>query len=86
MTAPGAPPRAVLFDRDGTLVVDVPYNGVPDAVVPVEGAATALARVRAAAGAAPGSGLWPRTPGNRAGTTGEQRPVRSRLSNSSRRR
>lgn len=53
MTAPGAPPRAVLFDRDGTLVVDVPYNGVPDAVVPVEGAATALARVRAA-GAATG--------------------------------
>ncbi|PPF87840.1 haloacid dehalogenase [Subtercola sp. Z020] len=23
------PPRAVLFDRDGTLVVDVPYNGDP---------------------------------------------------------
>ena len=27
-------PRAVLFDRDGTLVVDVPYNADPDLVVP----------------------------------------------------
>jgi histidinol-phosphate phosphatase family protein len=26
-------PRAVLFDRDGTLVVDVPYNGDPNRVV-----------------------------------------------------
>ena len=26
-------PRAVLFDRDGTLVVDVPYNGDPSLVV-----------------------------------------------------
>ena len=33
-------PAAVLFDRDGTLVVDVPYNGDPDAVVPVPGIAT----------------------------------------------
>jgi hypothetical protein len=24
----------VLFDRDGTLICDVPYNGDPDAVVP----------------------------------------------------
>ncbi|GAA4892993.1 HAD-IIIA family hydrolase [Actinomycetospora straminea] len=41
-------PRAVLFDRDGTLVVDVPYNGDPDLVVPVPTAAAALARLRAA--------------------------------------
>jgi HAD superfamily hydrolase (TIGR01662 family) len=42
------PPRAVLFDRDGTLVVDVPYNGDPGAVRPVPGAAAALDRLRAA--------------------------------------
>ena len=41
-------PAAVLFDRDGTLVVDVPYNGDPDRVEPVPGAASALARLRAA--------------------------------------
>ncbi len=41
-------PAAVLFDRDGTLVVDVPYNGDPDRVEPVPGAAAALARLRAA--------------------------------------
>jgi D-glycero-D-manno-heptose 1,7-bisphosphate phosphatase len=41
-------PRAVLFDRDGTLVVDVPYNGDPDAVRAMPGAAAALERVRAA--------------------------------------
>jgi len=41
-------PAAVLLDRDGTLVVDVPYNGDPAAVVPVPGAATALGRLRAA--------------------------------------
>ncbi|MCI2240673.1 HAD-IIIA family hydrolase [Paenibacillus sp. TRM 82003] len=47
--APWPPPvRAVLFDRDGTLVHDVPYNGDPDLVEPVDGAAEALARVRAA--------------------------------------
>ena len=39
-------PAAVLFDRDGTLVVDVPYNGDPDRVVPMPGAAAAVARVR----------------------------------------
>ncbi|MEJ2890839.1 D-glycero-alpha-D-manno-heptose-1,7-bisphosphate 7-phosphatase [Actinomycetospora aeridis] len=38
----------MLFDRDGTLVVDVPYNGDPAAVRPMPGAADALARVRAA--------------------------------------
>jgi histidinol-phosphate phosphatase family protein len=37
----------VLFDRDGTLVVDVPYNGRPELVVPVPGARAALDRLRA---------------------------------------
>jgi HAD superfamily hydrolase (TIGR01662 family) len=41
-------PRAVLFDRDGTLVRDVPYNGDPARVVPVPGAADAVAALRAA--------------------------------------
>ncbi|GAA4921646.1 D-glycero-alpha-D-manno-heptose-1,7-bisphosphate 7-phosphatase [Actinomycetospora succinea] len=40
-------PRAVLFDRDGTLVVDVPYNGDPAAVRPMPAATEALERVRA---------------------------------------
>ena len=39
-------PRAVLLDRDGTLVHDVPYNGDPDAVRPVDGAREALDRLR----------------------------------------
>ena len=43
-----ARPAAVLFDRDGTLVVDVPYNGDPARVEAVPGAASALARLRAA--------------------------------------
>ncbi len=38
--------EAVLFDRDGTLVVDVPYNGDPTKVEVVPGAADALARLR----------------------------------------
>jgi D-glycero-D-manno-heptose 1,7-bisphosphate phosphatase len=38
----------VLFDRDGTLCVDVPYNGFPDRVVPVPGAGAALDRLRRA--------------------------------------
>lgn len=42
------PPEAVLLDRDGTLVVDVPYNGRPERVVPVPGAREALDRLRAA--------------------------------------
>jgi histidinol-phosphate phosphatase family protein len=41
-------PDAVLLDRDGTLVVDVPYNGDPERVVPVPGAREALDRLRAA--------------------------------------
>jgi histidinol-phosphate phosphatase family protein len=39
-------PEAVFFDRDGTLVVDVPYNGDPDLVEVVPGARAALARLR----------------------------------------
>ena len=31
------PPAAVLFDRDGTLIRDVPYNGDPDRVEPMPG-------------------------------------------------
>jgi histidinol-phosphate phosphatase family protein len=41
-------PAAILLDRDGTLVVDVPYNGDPSRVSPMPGAREALARVRAA--------------------------------------
>ena len=40
-------PDAVLFDRDGTLVHDFPYNGDPDWVRPVDGAKDALDRLRA---------------------------------------
>jgi histidinol-phosphate phosphatase family protein len=41
-------PKAVLFDRDGTLVADVPYNGDPGRVVLMPGAREAVERVRAA--------------------------------------
>jgi HAD superfamily hydrolase (TIGR01662 family) len=41
-------PTAVLFDRDGTLVHDVPYNGDADAVRLVPGARAAVERARAA--------------------------------------
>jgi HAD superfamily hydrolase (TIGR01662 family) len=41
-------PRAVLFDRDGTLVHDVPYNGDPGRVRPVEGARDVLDALRSA--------------------------------------
>jgi histidinol-phosphate phosphatase family protein len=41
-------PKAVLFDRDGTLVVDVPYNGDPGLVVVMPGAREAVGRLRAA--------------------------------------
>ena len=40
------PPAAVLLDRDGTLVVDVPYNGDPAKVVAMPGARQALDRLR----------------------------------------
>lgn len=43
-----AAPQLVLFDRDGTLVEDVPYNGEPAAVRPVDGARAALDRLRRA--------------------------------------
>jgi histidinol-phosphate phosphatase family protein len=39
-------PAAVLFDRDGTLVEDVPYNGDPARVRPLPGARRALDRIR----------------------------------------
>jgi HAD superfamily hydrolase (TIGR01662 family) len=42
------PPAAVLFDRDGTLVHDVPYNGDPGLARPVDGAADAVAALRRA--------------------------------------
>ncbi|GAB2590734.1 HAD-IIIA family hydrolase [Microlunatus antarcticus] len=38
--------RAVLFDRDGTLVHDVPYNADPDLVAPVDGAREVLDDLR----------------------------------------
>jgi histidinol-phosphate phosphatase family protein len=40
--------RAVLLDRDGTLVEDVPYNGDPERVRAVDGARAAIDRLRAA--------------------------------------
>jgi histidinol-phosphate phosphatase family protein len=43
-----ARPAAVLFDRDGTLVADVPYNGDPGRVVAMPGAREAVGRLRAA--------------------------------------
>jgi HAD superfamily hydrolase (TIGR01662 family) len=41
-------PLAVLFDRDGTLCIDVPYNGDPSRVVPMPGARDALDALRRA--------------------------------------
>ncbi|NYI04106.1 HAD-IIIA family hydrolase [Allostreptomyces psammosilenae] len=41
-------PAAVLLDRDGTLVRDVPYNNDPEKVEPVPGARAALDALRAA--------------------------------------
>jgi histidinol-phosphate phosphatase family protein len=45
---PAAAVDAVLFDRDGTLVTDVPYNGDPALVTPMPGAREALDRLRSA--------------------------------------
>lgn len=42
------PLRAVLFDRDDTLVHDVPYNGDPERVRLIDGAREAVATARAA--------------------------------------
>ncbi|MBV8724422.1 MAG: HAD family hydrolase [Candidatus Eremiobacteraeota bacterium] len=41
-------PCAVLFDRDETLVVDVPFNGDPEKVQPAPNARALLDRLRAA--------------------------------------
>lgn len=41
-------PCAVVFDRDGTIVHDVPYNGDPEAVRIVEGVKEKLDALRAA--------------------------------------
>ena len=38
--------QVVLFDRDDTLIRDVPYNGDPTTVEPMPGAAEALERLR----------------------------------------
>jgi HAD superfamily hydrolase (TIGR01662 family) len=40
------PVEAVLFDRDGTLIRDVPYNADPAAVVPMPGASLVLDQLR----------------------------------------
>lgn len=42
----GQPLKAVLFDRDGTLIRDVPYNGDPARVCPMPQAREALQRLR----------------------------------------
>jgi histidinol-phosphate phosphatase family protein len=44
----GPVPLAVLLDRDGTLIADVPYNGDPAKVRPVPGAREALDQLRTA--------------------------------------
>ncbi|MHA7262725.1 D-glycero-alpha-D-manno-heptose-1,7-bisphosphate 7-phosphatase [Arthrobacter sp. TMN-37] len=41
-------PKAVLFDRDGTLVIDVPYNGEPALVQEMPGARAVLDSLRRA--------------------------------------
>jgi len=41
-----APPLAVLLDRDGTLIEDVPYGGDPDRVRAMPGARRAVERLR----------------------------------------
>jgi histidinol-phosphate phosphatase family protein len=46
--APQDWPAAVLFDRDDTLIRDVPYNDNPDLVSPVPGARAVVDRLRAA--------------------------------------
>jgi histidinol-phosphate phosphatase family protein len=43
---PWPPARAVLFDRDGTLIRNVPYNGDPALVEPMPGAAAAVTAAR----------------------------------------
>jgi D-glycero-D-manno-heptose 1,7-bisphosphate phosphatase len=41
-------PCGVIFDRDGTIVFDVPYNGDPASVQPVPGVEPMLEKLRAA--------------------------------------
>lgn len=41
-------PKAVLLDRDGTIVIDVPYNGDPERVMAMPGAMGVLESLRAA--------------------------------------
>lgn len=48
MAEPSRRPRAVLFDRDDTLIVNVPYNGDPSLVTVMPTARAALDRLRAA--------------------------------------
>jgi histidinol-phosphate phosphatase family protein len=48
LVSASSPPAAVLLDRDGTLIQDVPHNGDPDRVRAMPGAPEALARLRAA--------------------------------------
>jgi histidinol-phosphate phosphatase family protein len=45
---PNSRPAAVLFDRDGTLIHDVPYNGEPSRVRALPGARRAVDRLRRA--------------------------------------
>ena len=47
-TSPHPKVCAVLFDRDETIVVDEPFNGDPDKVVPAPDARAQLDRLRAA--------------------------------------
>lgn len=42
-----APPNAIPFDQDGTLVTDVPYSSLTGLVRPLRGVADALAALRA---------------------------------------
>ncbi len=44
--SPPRTPKAILFDRDGTLVVDVPYNGDPTQVRLMPGVRRTLDRIR----------------------------------------
>ena len=46
VSGPEQPVRAVLFDRDGTLIHDVPYLDDPAGVRPVDGARALLDRLR----------------------------------------
>ncbi len=68
--ADDAPLGAVLFDRDGTLLVDAPADGAPAHMRPTPGARTALDRVRSA-GLAVGMLDGHRSDGGRPKASGE---------------